>query len=131
MSPNPTVIIVTDTYIATYLNLVGDTRLLGDLFDVKLAISLDRRMAGKLFFSFGQEAALNSGVPNPLHFGMMGYRPELTVMMPVTRGGSTSMELTVQPSFRHVINCPIMGYLEISNIDAVVASKVAINTNAV
>lgn len=127
----PTVIIVTTTYIATYLNLIGDTRLLGDLFDVKLAITLDSRMEGKLVFSFGQEAALNSGVPNPLHFGMMGYRPELTVMMPVTRGGSTSMELTVQPSFRHVINCPIMGYLEISNIDAVVASKVAVNTNAV
>ena len=41
------------------------------------------------------------------------------------------MELTVQPSFRHVVNCPIMGYLQISNIDAVVASKVAVNTNAV
>ncbi len=127
----PTVIIVTDTYIATYLNLIGDTRLLGDLFDVKLAITLDSRMSGKLVFSFGQEAAMNSGVPNPLHFGMMGYRPELTVMMPVTRGGSTSMELTVQPSFRHVMNCPIMGYLEISNIEEVVASKVAINTNQV
>lgn len=127
----PTVIIVTTTYIATYLNLIGDTRLLGDLFDVKLAITLDSRMEGKLVFSFGQEAALNSGVPNPLHFGMMGYRPELTVMMPVTRGGSTSMELTVQPSFRHVINCPILGYLEISNIDAVVASKVTVNTTVV
>jgi len=127
----PTVIIVTDTYIATYLNLVGDTRLLGDLFDVKLAISLDSRMAGKLFFSFGQEAALNSGVPNPLHFGMMGYRPELTVMLPITRGGSTSMELTVHPSFRHIVNCPIMGYLEISGISEVVASKVAINTTVV
>ena len=124
----PTVIIVTDTYIATYLNLVGDTRLLGDLFDVKLAISLDSRMAGKLVFSFGQEAAMNSGVPNPLHFGMMGYRPELTVMLPVTRGGSTSMELTVHPSFRHIVNCPIMGYLEVTGITEVVASKVAINT---
>jgi hypothetical protein len=127
----PTVIIVTDTYIATYLNLIGDTRMLGDLFDVKLAITLDSRMAGKLVFSFGQEAAMNSGVPNPLHFGMMGYRPELTVMMPVTRGGATSMELTVQPSFRHVVNCPIMGYLEISNIEEVVASKVTINTATV
>lgn len=127
----PVVIIVTDTYIATYLNLVGDTRLLGDLFDVKLAISLDSRMAGKMIFSFGQEAAMNSGVPNPLHFGMMGYRPELTVMLPVGRGGSTSMELTVHPSFRHIVNCPIMGYLEISGIDEVVASKVALNTTVV
>jgi hypothetical protein len=127
----PVVIIVTDTYIATYLNLVGDTRLLGDLFDVKLAISLDSRMAGKMIFSFGQEAAMNSGVPNPLHFGMMGYRPELSVMLPVSRGGSTSMELTVHPSFRHVVNCPIMGYLEISGIDEVVASKVTINTTVI
>lgn len=127
----PVVIITTDTYIATYLNLTGDTRLLGDLFDVKLAVSLDSRMAGKLIFSFGQEAAVNSGVPNALHFGMMGYRPELTVMIPVTRGGSTSMELTVHPSFRHVINCPIMGYLEISGIEDVVADKVTVNTTVV
>jgi hypothetical protein len=127
----PVVIITTDTYIATYLNLTGDTRLLGDLFDVKLAVSLDSRMAGKLIFSFGQEAAVNSGVPNALHFGMMGYRPELTVMIPVSRGGSTSMELTVHPSFRHVINCPIMGYLEISGIEDVVADKVTVNTTVV
>jgi hypothetical protein len=127
----PVVMILTDTYIATYLNLIGDTRLLGDLFDVKVAVTLDSRMAGKLVFSFGQEAALNSGVPNPLHFGMMGYRPELTVMIPVTRGGSTSMELTVQPSFRHIVNCPIMGYLEISGIEDVVASKVTINTTVI
>ena len=127
----PVVIITTDTYVAAYLNLVGDTRLLGDLFDVKLAVSLDSRMAGKLIFSFGQEAAVNSGVPNALHFGMMGYRPELTVMIPVTRGGSTSMELTVHPSFRHVINCPIMGYMEISGIQDIVADKVTVNTTVV
>jgi len=123
--------ILTDTFIATYLNLIGDTRLLGDLFDVKVAVTLDSRMAGKLVFAFGQEAALNSGVPNPLHFGMMGYRPELTVMIPITRGGSTSMELTVQPSFRHIVNCPIMGYWEISGIEEVVASNVAISTTVI
>jgi hypothetical protein len=42
----PVVIITTTTYIATYLNITGDTRLLGDLFDTKVAISLDSRMEG-------------------------------------------------------------------------------------
>ena len=129
--PKVVVIIGTDPIIARYLTLTGDTRLVGDMFDYKIVPSFDSRMAGKLIFSFGHEASFNSGVPNPLHFGNMAWRPELTLMLPMVRNGAQSMELTVQPSYRHVVNLPIMCSLTVTNIQLVIGSKVAINMHTV
>jgi hypothetical protein len=129
--PKPCVIIGTDQILARYLTLQGDLRLMGEAFDYKLVYSLDNRMAGKIFISFGSADSINSGVPNPLHFGNMAWKPEMTLMMPMTRGQSMVMELTVQPSFRHVNNLPILGVLTVTNIDAVVATKIAINNHVV
>lgn len=125
----PTVIVATDQYIASYIFRDGDQRTLGDMYNLRVAVDLDNRLKGKFFMSFGQDTAMSSGVPHPLHFGMMAYRPELTVMQPLTRSGRTSMELTVHPSFRHICNCAILGYGEITGIDQVVGEKVTINTN--
>ena len=129
--PKPLVIIGTDPTIYRYLTLTGDLRYLGDMFDYKIVMSYDQRLSGKLVFSFGSEASLNSGVPNPLHFGNMGWKPELTLMMPMVRNGANVMELTVQPSYRHVTNLPVMGALNILNIQSVIASKVQINNHPV
>lgn len=125
--PKPVVIIGTDPTIYRYLTLSGDMRYMGDMFDYKIVMSFDKRMADKLLFSFGMESSFNSGVPNPLHFGNMGWKPELTLMMPMVRNGSNVMELTVQPSYRHVTNLPIMGSLNISNIQTVIGSKVSLD----
>lgn len=127
--PKVTVIIGTDPIIASYFQLVGDTRLMGEFFDFKVVASYDERMAGKVIIGFGLESAFNSGVPNPLHFGCMGWKPELTLMLPMVRNGANIMELTVQPSFRHVTNVPVMGYLTVENIDLVVGGKVTVNTS--
>lgn len=127
--PKVTIIIGTDPIIARYLVLTGDTRLTGEQFDYKIVASYDSRMAGKIVFSFGLSDAFNSGVVNPLHFGNMGWRPELTLMLPMVRNGAQVMELTVQPSYRHVPNLPVMGSLTVTNIDKVVGGKVAIYNN--
>lgn len=127
--PKPVVIIGTDPILYRYLTLTGDLRLLGDMFDYKIVMSYDSRMAGQLIFSFGSESSFNSGVPNPLHFGNMGWKPELTLMMPMVRNGSNVMELTVQPSYRHVNNLPIMGVLNVTNIASVIGGKVALNVS--
>jgi hypothetical protein len=88
-------------------------------------------VAGKIFLSFGQfDSDLNSK-PNPLHFGCMGWKPEMTLTLPISRDGQISKELTVQPSFLHIVNMPIMGELTVQNISQVVASKVAINNHPV
>jgi hypothetical protein len=129
--PKITVIIGTDPIIYRYLMLQGDTRLTGEQFDYKIVQSFDSRMAGKLLLSFGLPDAFNSGVVNPLHFGNMGWKPEITLMLPMVRNGANVMELTVQPSYRHVTNLPIMGSITVSNIDVVIGSKVAINNHPV
>lgn len=125
--PKTVVIIGTDPILYRYLTLTGDTRLMGDMFDYKIVMSYDSRMVGKIVFSFGHEASFNSGVPDPLHFGNMAWRPELTVMLPMNRNGAQSLELTVQPSYRHVNNLPVLGVINVSNISAVIGGKVALN----
>jgi hypothetical protein len=129
--PKPVVIIGTDPIIARYLTLTGDTRLVGDLFDYKIVASFDSRMAGKMLISFGQESSFNSGVPNPLHFGNMAWRPELTLVLPMVRNGAQSLELTVQPSYRHVVNLPLMASITVTNISSVIGSKVPVNMHTV
>jgi hypothetical protein len=129
--PKPLVLIGTDPILYRYLTLTGDLRYMGDMFDYKIVMSYDSRMAGQLVFSFGVESALNSGAPNPLHFGNMGWKPELTLMMPMVRNGSNVMELTVQPSYRHVSNLPVMGVINVSNVQAVITGKVSVNNHPV
>jgi hypothetical protein len=129
-APKTTVIIGTDPILARYLNLTGDMRTMGDMFDFKLVHTLNQRMTGKIIFSFGMESSFNSGVPNPMHFGNMAWKSELTLMMPMIRNNATAMELTVQPSFRHVVNLPIIGSLNVLNIQSVIASKMPIFTHA-
>lgn len=128
-APKPCLIIGTDPILSRYLTLNGDLRLVGETIDYKLVSTLDSRMAGKIIFSFGMEPSFNSGVPNPMHFGNMAWKPELTLMMPMIRNGSNVMELTVQPSFRHVTNLPIMGSLDVLNIETVIASKVNVHVS--
>lgn len=133
--PKPLVIIGTDPILYRYLTLTGDLRYMGDMFDYKIVMSYDNRMvsnagASTLYFTFGVESALNSGAPNPLHFGNMGWKPELTLMMPMVRNGSNVMELTVQPSYRHVSNLPIMGMITVQGIDTVIAGKVVLFNKA-
>lgn len=126
ISQAPTVIIGTDPVIARYLMVDGDFRTLGNEFNVKIVSTLDQRMRGKLVMTLGDTNPAAEGVPNPLHFGNMAWRPELTIVLPMIRNGAQSKELTVQPSFAHITNLPLMAVLNISGISDVVENKVAI-----
>lgn len=131
VAPMPTVIIGTDPVIARYLQVTGDLRTLGGGLDVKIESTLNKRMAGKIIMSFGVFSEGQDGVPNPMHFGNMGWKPELTLVLPLHRNGANSKELTVQPSFLHITHLPIMASLNISGIPDVVSEKVAVNTREV
>lgn len=131
VAPMPTVIIGTDPVIARYLQVTGDLRTLGGGLDVKIEATLNKRMAGKIIMSFGVFSEGQDGVPNPMHFGNMGWKPELTLVLPLHRNGANSKELTVQPSFLHITHLPIMASLNVSGIPDVVSEKVAINTRDV
>jgi hypothetical protein len=123
----PEVILGTDPVIARYLQVAGDLRTLGGEFNVRIVSTLNRDVRGKIYMAFGQFGEGETDGPNPLHFGTMAWKPELTVTLPISRSGQISKELTVQPSFLHFVNCPIMGVLEVKNI-ASALSKVTLNT---
>lgn len=129
IAPKPTVIIGTDPIIANYLMVNGDFRTLGNDFEVKIVSSLDTRVYGKMFVTFGQFGEGKEGQPNPMHFGNMGWKPEMTLVLPMTRNGQISKELTVQPAFVHVLNLPILGVFEVSGIEDVIDDKVTVNTS--
>lgn len=131
IAATPTVIIGTDPVIARYLQVTGDFRTLGNDFNVKIVSTLNINMRGKIRFSFGEFGEGKEGVPNPMHFGNMAWKPELTLILPLHRNGANSKEITVQPSFLHVANLPIMGSIDVSGIENVVTAKVAVNMHTV
>lgn len=128
--PPPTVIIGTDPVLSRYLQINGELRTLGNDFACKVVSSLDIRVRGKIFLSFGVFDGDANSAPNPLHFGCMGWKPELTLTIPISRNGQVSKELTVQPSFLHIVNLPILIVLDVINLPDVL-NKVSIDMNNV
>lgn len=131
IAPMPTVIIATDTYIASYLQVTGDFRTLGNEFNVKVVSTTNKLMKGKIRITFGEFGEGKENTPNPLHFGVMAWKPELTLILPTVRNGSNSREISVSPAFRHIVNLPIMASIDVSGIDEVVNAKVAVNFHTV
>lgn len=126
----PTVIVGTDPVLYNYIMSDGDLRTLGETFDVKIVSTLDRRVEGKIFLSFGVFDATRNTSVNPLNFGNMFYSPELTIVMPVSRDGQVSKELIVAPRFVHNVNLPIMTVLTVTNLPEV-TNKVAVHSRQI
>lgn len=124
----PTVIVGTDPVIARYLTVTGDLRTLGSEFDVKVVSTLDKRIKGKIFITFGIFDAKRNTAPNPLNFGQMAWSPEVTVVLPVSRGGQVSKELSVAPRFLHVTNLPVLTELSVLGIGSAL-NKVTLNVS--
>jgi hypothetical protein len=127
----PTVLIGCDPVLAQYLMISGDFRTLGNDFNVKIVSTLNKRMAGRIMMTFGQNTDSSDGVPNPMHFGNMAWKPELTLVLPLHRNGGNSKELTVQPSFIHITNLPILASFTVTGIEDIIASKAAINLHQI
>lgn len=119
----PTVIVGTDQVTAQWLLVEGDARLLGDFFNVKVVVSQDSRVYGKIFVALAPAEA-QEGAPHPLSFGNMAWKPELVLTLPIHRNGANSKELTVQPSFVHITNAPVMGVVTVTGLPEVAAGKV-------
>ena len=118
-APMPTVIIGTDPVLAGYLTVTGDLRTLGSEFDFRIVSTLDQRVAGKIFITFGVFDEGRNTAPNPLNFGNLVWSPELVMSVQITRNGAISKETVVQPRFRFITNTPIMGMLEVVNLPQV------------
>jgi hypothetical protein len=126
ISPVPTVIIGTDPVLARYLNVTGDLRTLGGEFDVRIVSTLDYRMQGKIFMTFGVFNEQRNTAPNPLNFGNMVWGPELVMTANLSRGNTYSKETVVQPRYAFVTHLPVMTTLIVNNVPAVL-NKVSVN----
>jgi hypothetical protein len=129
ISSAPTVIVATDPYLARYIMTDGDLRTLGGEFGVQVVSTLDSRMRGMIAVTFASGAA--TGNVDPLTFGAMAWKPEIPMVVPVSRDGQVSKQLTVQPAFLHFVNLPVLGMIRVSNIPAIVSNKVTINMHSV
>lgn len=127
----PTVIIGTDPVIYNYLQADGDMRLLGDTFDVKVVSTMDSRVRGKIFISFGIfDGSEHTGI-NPLTFGNMLWSPEiLTTVNSAPDNGAIVKQLLVTPRYNHNWNLPVLTTLHIDGLPSV-TGKVTINTHEV
>jgi len=130
IGPVPTVIIGTDPVLARYLEVTGDLRTLGGEFDVRIVSTLDNRVAGKIFITFGVFDESRNVTPNPLNFGNMAFGPELVLTANISRGGQMSKETVVQPRYLFIQHLPVMTMLTVTNVPSVINS-IAIKNHVV
>lgn len=130
-APKPCVILATDPYIEQYLHVTGDLRTLADKFDVKIVSTPVRSQYGKIFLTFGNFDPALEGQPNPFHFGNMAWRPETVMAFPTARDGQTSVELSVYPTFLHVVNLPILARIDVVGLSEAMTEKPFIGFKAI
>lgn len=126
IAPVPTVIIGTDPVLARYLMITGELRTLGGEFDVRVVSSLDHRVQGKIFVTFGVFNEQRNTLVHPLNFGNLFWAPELVLTANISRGNTISKETVVQPRYLFVTNTPVLSLIEVSNVPAVL-NKISIN----
>lgn len=122
----PTLAIITNQVLGKYLFQLGDTRILGSL---PYPVVADTH-ASNLLGDYGSDEHEMFIVPtlpgtqmNALHFGHFLWKPELASTLQVTRDGSTSRELVVQPCCEWHMICPFMIRITVTDITHVMTSK--------
>lgn len=125
----PVVLIGTDPYTANYLMLHGDLRTLGEHFEVCITSTQNKKFRGKIFVSFGTKAAMDTNQPDPYHFGNMAWKPELVYSLPTHYQGENSKQITVQPTYAHVVNLPILIRFDVTNLSSAVGDKTSLDVN--
>ncbi len=126
----PVVCVVTDPMTARYLFVEGEIRVAGPSFKMVVETTPDVRMSGKIAVTLGYPDK-SDGVVNALHFGNMLWSPELALVLPISRDGKISKELTVQPRFRHIVNTPVLGMLSVTGLPQVVSQRVPVSFKTV
>lgn len=127
----PTVMVITDPMTARYLFVKGEIRAAGPDFKMVVKPSPNKDVEGKIFIAFGYPNEAGSSSINALHFGAMLWSAELAMVLPISRNGQTSKELTVQPRFRHIVNVGVLGYLTVENLSQVVKGRVPVDFHTV
>ena len=112
----PTLIVGTDPNVYRLLVRGEDTFQLGEMFDIKVVKTFNRKVEGKIYAAFGIFDDQRNSVPNPLNFGTCAYAP--TIVYDVVRdiNGATSREVRNNPRFSHFVNTPLIAEFNVKNI---------------
>ena len=130
VSGNPTVLIGTDPYTSRFIFVPGENRTVGPDFNYKLVTTPDTRFQGNIAIAFGYPE-LYKGEINPAHFGNMLWAAETVLVLQMNRNGDAQKETTVQPRFRHFVNVPVLGWIVLTGIPEVIATRTPINFHEV
>jgi hypothetical protein len=122
----PTIGILTDPVLRNWLWMQGDTRALGDGFNYYIDHTYDERFRDTIRWYF---STTTEGF-HALHFGAFLWVSELVTATSMSRDSRIADELTVQPRCEHIVNCPIMGRVDVVNLSKFVVSQGGIVTNA-
>lgn len=122
----PEVVIATDQYISRYIMVDSDFRTLCNDFKLRVVSTQNKLMHGQIAIVFSAGATAE-GMFAPTGFGNMLWKPETTYITQISRNGQTSRELTVAPSFEHIVHQPVMAWLDVSGISEAVANRTNIH----
>ena len=114
-----TVIAATDPELAAYLMLEGELRTLSQNINLRVVSTLDRRMKGKIFLTFGIFDENRNQAPHLLNWGNLVWAPEVVMSASVPRGESMSRETIVQPRYRFINHLPVATLLEFNGLPEV------------
>src|SRR5690606_17281457 len=89
----------------------------------------NRLIRGKIYVTFVNPQAAKEGRPDPLSFGNMAWKPELVVSLPTYFNGANSKQITVQPSFSHVVNLPCLLKFHVTNLPEAVVRRTPMTVN--
>ena len=127
----PTAIVMCDPLVARYLMVSGDVRTLGPDFKMKVETTPNKRLENKIVVAFGYPDKVSATEVNAMHFGAHLWSTELALVLPVSRNGQVSKELTVSPRFRHICNMPALGVLHVKNLHIAVKERVPVDFNQI
>lgn len=127
----PTAIVMCDPLVARYLMVSGDVRTLGPDFKMKVETTPNKRLENKIVVAFGYPDKVSANEVNAMHFGAHLWSTELALVLPVSRNGQVSKELTVSPRFRHICNMPALGVLHVKNLHIAVKERVPVDFNQI
>lgn len=118
----PTVIIGTDAHIAGFLDIKGESDLLGPNFDCKVYTDNDSRLKNKIFMTFTTEKPAMDDV---LSFGTFMYSAEAIRSGERQRDNTTVKLQQITPTGIHVPNLPILVEFDVTNLEEAINTKIA------
>jgi hypothetical protein len=123
------VIVGTNPRIHQYLTS-GDEISIGEEYTVKVVSTPNLLVGERMFITFSVFDEDRNTKVNPLSYGNCLWAPTITTDVSRTANGSIVRELHTIPRYTHIMNCPIMSVINVSDIEGVLG-KVRLNMRAI